>query len=243
MPPLIWNMMMSMSGRLVLRGRLGGDQRRHTPPRRCRASAPTSRSPSSSATAAIGWAIVTMLVVILIYDQLLFRPLVAWADGSLRAGGRRPPPRSWALDLMRRSRLVAADHGTCFTRAVRWTSWAMRDRPSRAPRGRRDGALRVDWLWTALIAALVALGARGRSARLRRWRRDSARSPTVARLALSHPAAGGRADRAREPHLGADRRVGRHAAARGDRAAGRAVPRGVSGQPAFPGRGLRRSCL
>ena len=29
---------------------------------------------------AIGWAIGTMLVVILLYDQLLFRPLVAWAD-------------------------------------------------------------------------------------------------------------------------------------------------------------------
>src|SRR5262249_2077705 len=30
--------------------------------------------------AAIGWAIGVMLVVILIYDQVLFRPLVAWAD-------------------------------------------------------------------------------------------------------------------------------------------------------------------
>ena len=29
---------------------------------------------------AIGYAIVAMLIVILIYDQLLFRPLVAWAE-------------------------------------------------------------------------------------------------------------------------------------------------------------------
>ena len=29
---------------------------------------------------AIGWVILTMVVVILAYDQLLFRPLVAWAD-------------------------------------------------------------------------------------------------------------------------------------------------------------------
>ncbi len=29
---------------------------------------------------AIGWAIATMLIVILVYDQLLFRPLVAWVD-------------------------------------------------------------------------------------------------------------------------------------------------------------------
>ena len=26
------------------------------------------------------WAILTMLVVIIVYDQLLFRPVVAWAD-------------------------------------------------------------------------------------------------------------------------------------------------------------------
>ena len=29
---------------------------------------------------AIGWAILTMLIVIMLYDQLLFRPLVAWVD-------------------------------------------------------------------------------------------------------------------------------------------------------------------
>ena len=29
---------------------------------------------------AVGWAIVAMTITILIYDQLLFRPLVAWAD-------------------------------------------------------------------------------------------------------------------------------------------------------------------
>ena len=46
----------------------------------CPASAPTSRSPSSSATSGRSfWAILAMLIVILAYDQLLFRPLVAWS--------------------------------------------------------------------------------------------------------------------------------------------------------------------
>ena len=68
-------------GRLVLRGRVGGDHASARPTSRCPASAPTSRWRSSSATCgAVGWAIVAMLVVILLYDQLLFRPLVAWAD-------------------------------------------------------------------------------------------------------------------------------------------------------------------
>ena len=46
-----------------------------------------------------------MLVVILLYDQLLFRPLVAWADRfrfEQEAGAL--PPRSWVLDVLRRSR-------------------------------------------------------------------------------------------------------------------------------------------
>ena len=92
MPALIWNMMMSMSGGWFFVVAVGGDQRRRHHRRAARASAPTSRWRSSSAISrAIGWAIAAMLVVILIYDQLLFRPLVAWADRfrfEQEAGGR-----------------------------------------------------------------------------------------------------------------------------------------------------------
>ncbi len=48
-----------------------------------------------------------MLIVILIYDQILFRPLVAWADRfrfEQEAGG--VPPQSWVFDVLRRSRIV-----------------------------------------------------------------------------------------------------------------------------------------
>ena len=49
-----------------------------------------------------------MLVVILLYDQLLFRPLVAWADRfrfEQDPGGI--PPRSWVLEALGGSRIVA----------------------------------------------------------------------------------------------------------------------------------------
>jgi NitT/TauT family transport system permease protein len=56
---------------------------------------------------AVMWAIFTMLVVILIYDQILFRPLVAWAD---RFRFEQEPgaivPQSWMLNVLRRSRIV-----------------------------------------------------------------------------------------------------------------------------------------
>src|SRR5260370_11999618 len=57
---------------------------------------------------AVGWAIGTMLVVILVYDQILFRPLVAWADRF--RFGQEPgivAPRSWVLNILRRSPIVA----------------------------------------------------------------------------------------------------------------------------------------
>ena len=56
--------------------------------------------------AAIGWAVLVMFVVILLYDQLLFRPLIAWsrkfqADPSADAGNVRP----WFLIVLQRARL------------------------------------------------------------------------------------------------------------------------------------------
>ena len=67
--------------RLVLRRRLRGRSASGTRRSRCPASAPISRSPSSEKNLT-RWVrrSVTMLLVILLYDQLLFRPLVAWVD-------------------------------------------------------------------------------------------------------------------------------------------------------------------
>jgi NitT/TauT family transport system permease protein len=56
---------------------------------------------------AIGWVILTMTVVILAYDQLLFRPLVAWSDKfRMENTSSGDAPESWLLDLIRRTRLI-----------------------------------------------------------------------------------------------------------------------------------------
>ena len=63
-----------------------------------------------------------MLVVILLYDQLIFRPLVVWVDGlRFEQDATGYVPRSWALNIMRRSRLVALVT-RLFYGAVRWTT-------------------------------------------------------------------------------------------------------------------------
>jgi NitT/TauT family transport system permease protein len=55
----------------------------------------------------VGWAVGMMALVIVAYDQLFFRPIVAWADRfrfEQTAGGQRPA--SWVFDLLRRTRLL-----------------------------------------------------------------------------------------------------------------------------------------
>src|SRR5258706_15426467 len=53
---------------------------------------------------AIGWAIGGMLIGILLYDQLFFRPLIAWADKfRFEESGSEVAPQSWLLAWLRRT--------------------------------------------------------------------------------------------------------------------------------------------
>ena len=56
---------------------------------------------------AIGFAVLMMGVVIIFYDQLFFRPVVAWADRfRFEQTASNDRPHSWAYDLLRRTRLL-----------------------------------------------------------------------------------------------------------------------------------------
>src|ERR1700677_4000054 len=107
MPQLIWNMMVSMSGSwffVVVSEAISVGNTTITLPG---VGSYIALAIANRDLAAVAWAIGTMLVVILLYDQLLFRPLVAWADRFRFEQERRGiPPRSWMFDVLRRSRLV-----------------------------------------------------------------------------------------------------------------------------------------
>ncbi len=80
MPQLVWNMMMSMSGSwffVVASEAISVGNTTVTLPG---IGSYISLAIEHQDLKAVSWAIGTMLVVILIYDQILFRPLVAWAD-------------------------------------------------------------------------------------------------------------------------------------------------------------------
>jgi NitT/TauT family transport system permease protein len=107
MPQLIWNMMMSMSGSwffVVAAEAINVGNTTVTLPG---VGSYIALAIQQQNLQAVGWAIGTMLVVILIYDQVVFRPLVAYADRfryEQEPGGIAP--KSWVLDMLRRSQIV-----------------------------------------------------------------------------------------------------------------------------------------
>ena len=157
MPALIWNMMMSMSGGWFFVVASEAISVGHTTVALPGVGSYIALAIAGKDVGAIGWAIATMLIVILLYDQLVFRPLVAWVD---RFRVEQEPglrvPQSWALTMMQRSRVVQATT-VAFHAAVLWTSRAVKrsdtPQPEAAPVKRRS----FDLLWVSLIVlALVA---------------------------------------------------------------------------------------
>ncbi len=56
---------------------------------------------------ALGYAILTMVVVIFLYDQILFRPLIAWSEKfKMEQSPEDSEYQSWLIDLIRRSRIM-----------------------------------------------------------------------------------------------------------------------------------------
>src|SRR5262245_26584289 len=123
MPALVWNMMMSMSGGWFFVVASEAIDVGHTTVALPGIGSYIALAIAQKNMHAIGWAIATMLIVILTYDQLFFRPLVAWCDRfRVEQEPGAQPPESWALTMMRRSRVVNGVMIT-FNAMVRWTAW------------------------------------------------------------------------------------------------------------------------
>ena len=109
MPNLLWNMMMSMSGGwffvVVSEAITVSNQNILLPG----VGSYIALAIQARNLGAIGWAIAGMLVAILLYDQLFFRPLLAWADKfRFEEGSSGNAPTSWLLTWMRRTDTLSA---------------------------------------------------------------------------------------------------------------------------------------
>jgi len=109
MPGLIWNTMMSMSGGwffVVASEAITVGNTTVTLPG---IGSYVALGIEKQNLTAIGYAILTMLFVIIAYDQLVFRPVIAWADKfRFEQTASGDPPTSWMLDLFRRTRALRA---------------------------------------------------------------------------------------------------------------------------------------
>ncbi len=106
-PGLVWNMMMSMSGGwffvVASEAITVGDQQIALPGIGSYVALAIERENLG----AIGYAVLAMTVVIIVYDQLLFRPLVVWADNfRVTQVAAQAVPHSWFLHLLRRASVM-----------------------------------------------------------------------------------------------------------------------------------------
>ena len=109
---------------------------------------------------AVGYAILTMIVVIFIYDQLVFRPLIAWSEKfKLDAAPDDEPYQSWFIDLFRKSLLMRSlGEGLAYLKdwiinvpgRHRRKTYALSEEVSKRH-------VHVDWLWNALVWGVLFL--------------------------------------------------------------------------------------
>lgn len=161
MPGLLWNMMMSMSGGwffVVASEAISVSNQDIKLPG---IGSYIALAIEARDLSAVGWAIGGMLVGIVLYDQLFFRPLLAWADKfRFEESGGDTAQSSWLLTWLRRTeraRRLALLPAYGLEHSFRWfrrrfdgTSVRARPRPAH-PMWTRA--------WDAVLAAAVMLAA------------------------------------------------------------------------------------
>ena len=155
MPGLIWNMMMSMSGGwffIVASEAISVGNISYALPG---VGSYVAKAIAARDLHAVFYAIGAMTIAILLYDQLLFRPLVAWADKfRSEQTATQTVPKSLVLDLFRRAAFMhslGAPIGSAldFLMRRRFAPFAWPSHPNRPAIPRRVG----DIIWLTCIAA------------------------------------------------------------------------------------------
>ena len=160
MPGLIWNTMMSMSGSwffiVASEAITVGDTTIALPGM----GSYIAKANDDGNWSAIGAAVLTMGIVILLYDQLLFRPIVAWAAKfRVELSESQDVESSWVLNLIKRTFWLKSGFAP-IAAAMRSLSFL----PIRLPRvlpvqsssaAQRPSRL-IDALWILVVIAVAA---------------------------------------------------------------------------------------
>ncbi|MDR3440754.1 ABC transporter permease subunit [Telmatospirillum sp.] len=157
-PSLIWNMMMSVSGGwffVVASEAITVNSQTITLPG---IGSYIAMAIAEKDLSAIGWAILAMLIGIVLYDQLLFRPLVAWADKfKFESLPGEEIPTSRLLDVLQRAKLVRA-LGAIPAFFWEWSLVLFHKRTDGLSKS-GEKSFRLPWfdrLWTVFLLGLAA---------------------------------------------------------------------------------------
>jgi NitT/TauT family transport system permease protein len=155
-PGLVWNVMMSMSGGwffvVASEAITVGKTTIALPGIGSWLALAIQRQDMRAVAIGVG----AMAVVILLYDQLVFRPVVAWADKfRFEQTASQDRPGSWVYDLVRRVRWLrmAVAPLTWPGRALTAVDWPIPKLKFRPVRLGRDASRVLDGLWIAIVVA------------------------------------------------------------------------------------------
>jgi NitT/TauT family transport system permease protein len=162
-PALLWNIMMSMSGSwvfLVAAEAISVGQYQITLPG---IGSYIALAIAQKNLIAIFYVIVTMLIVIALYDQILFRPLAAWAEKfKTEHTSGEDLPESWLLNLFQRTYLFHYWVTGLSTLGNHIINWRLLRRPPPPPRS-TPGQVVIRYIFLVLwyivltIAVIAAL--------------------------------------------------------------------------------------
>jgi NitT/TauT family transport system permease protein len=107
-------------------------------------------------TAAIGWGLVTMIGVIVLMDQIIWRPVIAWAEKfKLEQVASAEVPRSPILSLLRGSRILPV-----LSRSLVFPISTKLDMHfAKAEQGRAPASSKQRQRWVAFVIAAIAIAA------------------------------------------------------------------------------------
>ncbi len=160
-PNLIWNTMMSVSGGwffVVASEAITVGKTSVTLPG---IGSYVALAIQSKDLSAIGFALLTMLIVILIYDQILFRPLVAWTEKfKFELSEGQDSSESWVLTLFQRAhrlRSFAQDVGSLWHKLIE----LFPKLPNRTPGTKEHSSLMIKlqgFTWYLLLISAMLFG-------------------------------------------------------------------------------------